>query len=107
MYKAPIHPLALSLETFATLIEASFVFKFTQNFPRLVKLDIISSITYLLINFMEFIKAPPSKAAEGIFFYAASNSKASDIIKLIKEKEVNIDSQNVNGTTALYMACAN
>lgn len=53
---------------------------------------------------MEYMKSAPLKAAENIFFHAAANSKATDIIKLIEEKEVEVNCQNVNGTTALHVA---
>jgi ankyrin repeat protein len=53
---------------------------------------------------MEYMKSAPLKAAENIFFHAAANSKATDIIKLIEEKEVDVDCRNVNGTTALHVA---
>jgi ankyrin repeat protein len=47
------------------------------------------------------------KAAENLFFYAAANSKVTDVIKLIQQKEVSVNCQNMNGTTALHVACVN
>ena len=56
---------------------------------------------------MEYMKAPPPKAADGIFLQAVANSKVSDLIKLLEQQEANIDCQNTNGASGLHIACVN
>lgn len=56
---------------------------------------------------MEYMKAPPPKAADAIFLQAAANSKISDLIKLLEQKEANVNCQNTNGASALHIACVN
>lgn len=53
---------------------------------------------------MEYLKSAPMKAAENLLFYAAANSKATDVIKLIEQKEVDVNCRNMNGTCALIVA---
>jgi ankyrin repeat protein len=54
---------------------------------------------------MEYLKSQPMKAAENLFFHAAANSKATDVIKLLEHKEVDVNCRNMNGTSALHVAC--
>jgi ankyrin repeat protein len=54
---------------------------------------------------MEYVTGPPLKAAESLFFYSVSNSKASDVIKLLSDNEVHPNVRNPSGTTALHLAC--
>jgi len=46
----------------------------------------------------------PSKAGESIFFLAVGNSSASEVVKLLKDKEADVNCRNINGSTALHIA---
>ena len=53
------------------------------------------------------MKGPNLTAADCLLLYAAATSKSTDVMKLLKDKEVDVDVRNVNGSTALHLACIN
>ena len=56
---------------------------------------------------MEYVRGPNLQAADSLLLYAAATSKATDVLKLLRDKEAQVNAKNVNGSTALHLACLN
>ncbi len=54
---------------------------------------------------MDYIRAPPFKSAQNLLFTVVINSRVSELFRLIEDKEVDLNGQNINGSTALHAAC--
>ena len=55
---------------------------------------------------MDYIKAPKFKAANNLLFTTIINSRVSELLRLIQDKEVDLNCRNINDSTPLHAACS-
>lgn len=54
---------------------------------------------------MDYLRAKPSKATEHLLFTIIANSRVTELLRMIKENEVDLNCENINGTRPIHSAC--